>query len=77
MLLVIAPWTRLWEHNVLTAAVPGLAAVLASLFVRGAVSGVGLVTVVGGLRDLASVLFVKPQADVPAPPPSLDGPVAR
>jgi hypothetical protein len=67
-LLVIAPWTRLWEHNVLTGAVPGLAAVLASLFVRGAVSGIGLVTIVGGLRDLASVLFARPPSDVSAPP---------
>jgi hypothetical protein len=57
--------------------VPGLAAVLASLFVRGAVSGVGLVTAIGGLRDLASVLFARPSAEVPAPPPSLDGPMAR
>jgi len=77
LLLVIAPWTRLWVHNLFAAAVPGLAAVAGSLFVRGAVSGVGLVTAVGGLRDLAAVLFSPAPAEASEAPPPMDGPTPR
>jgi len=67
ILLVIAPWTpRLWDHNWLAGFVPGLAHAMSSLFVRGAVSGLGLLTLLGGLRDLVSVLFARPRTDVPS-----------
>ena len=75
LLLTIAPWTRLWAHNLFADAVPGLGVVVGSLFVRGGVTGIGLVTAVGGLRDLASVLFARPTADASAPPPPLNGPM--
>jgi hypothetical protein len=77
LLLIIAPWTRLWAHNLFADAVPGLGAVIGSLFVRGGVTGVGLVTAVGGIRDLASVLFTAPPASPAAPPTSLNGPAAQ
>jgi hypothetical protein len=76
LLLIIAPWTRLWAHNLFADAVPGLSVAIGSLFVRGGVTGVGIVTVVGGVRDLASLLFARPPADATAPPQSLNGPLA-
>jgi hypothetical protein len=75
LLLTIAPWTRLWAHNLFADAVPGLGVVVGSLFVRGGVTGIGLVTTVGGVRDLASVLFARPPADASAPPSPLNGPM--
>ena len=70
MLLVIAPWTpRLWEHNALISVVPGLARAMDSLFFRGAVSGIGIVTLVGGMREFLSLFSPRPQTDVP----SIDG----
>lgn len=70
ILLVIAPWTpRLWDHNMLVSVIPGLGKAMGSLFVRGAVSGLGLITLLGGFRDLASLLFARPRTDVP----SVDG----
>ena len=59
VLLVLAPWTRLWEHNVFVEGLPLLGSIAGSLFVRGAISGVGIVTFIGGLRDLASVLMAR------------------
>lgn len=59
LLLVIAPWTASWQHNYFGALVPFLGAVMANAFVRGAVSGVGVITMVTGLRDLVASLFAR------------------
>jgi hypothetical protein len=69
LLLVLAPWTRLWDHNLFASTRPWLAELFDSLFVRGAVTGVGLLTVAGGLRDLASLVLrdaPRAEADMPA-----------
>ena len=68
MLLIVAPWTRLWQHNLFLASVPGLETFVTSLFVRGGVTGVGIITLLGGLRDLMSVLFSRQRAGVATPP---------
>lgn len=57
ILLSLAPWTLLWRRNAFLATIPGLAAVMGNPFVRGAVTGIGLVTFVAGLRDLFSIFF--------------------
>jgi hypothetical protein len=49
----------LWEHNAVFTLVPGLTAAMQSLFVRGAVSGVGILALFGGLRDLLSLFFAR------------------
>jgi len=53
LLLVVAPWTALWDGNFFARAVPLLGEWMASGFVRGGVTGIGLLTTVAGLRDLA------------------------
>jgi len=45
LILVIVPWTSLWELNYLLGADPLLRRFLLSPFLRGAVSGLGLVNV--------------------------------
>lgn len=52
VVLIVAPWTSLWEANWLLQPWSVLRAVLASGFVRGAVSGLGLVNVLVALADL-------------------------
>ena len=59
LLLVIAPWTGSWQHNYFGTLLPALGAVMANAFVRGAVSGVGVITIAAGLRDLISTLFAR------------------
>ncbi len=52
LVLVVAPWTSLWEANWLLQPWPSLRIVLLSGFARGAVSGLGLVNVLVALADL-------------------------
>ena len=53
---MIAPWTNFWNANVFIDASPSMYEVLASPFVRGAVSGVGAITVLAGVTELATAI---------------------
>lgn len=59
LLLVIVPWTVSWQHNYFGALVPALGRAMGNPFVRGGVSGVGLITMVAGLRDLVAVIAAR------------------
>jgi hypothetical protein len=59
LLLIILPWwPAFWEHNYFVLAWPPLRTLLTNNFVRGAVSGLGLVNLVAGFVDLA-LLFAE------------------
>ncbi len=57
LVLVIAPWTSLWESNWLLQPWPGLRSLIGSGFARGAVSGLGLVNVALAAADLYARLL--------------------
>jgi hypothetical protein len=60
LLLIVMPWwPAFWEHNYFAMAWPPLRTVLENNFVRGAVSGLGLVNLFAGFADLA--LLVSPR----------------
>lgn len=63
VLLVLAPWSGLWERNYFAAAWPQVGFWMASPYVRGAVTGIGLVTALGGLRDLVSAFMLRHPAN--------------
>jgi hypothetical protein len=52
LFLVFVPWSQLWEHNVLLTYSFHLRGVLLNNFVRGAVSGLGVIDVALGLSEL-------------------------
>jgi hypothetical protein len=52
LLLVILPWSSLWERNLLLDLVPMIHDMSRSAFTRGAVSGLGIVNVVIGVSLL-------------------------
>jgi len=52
MMLAVAPWTPWWDVNYLIQPHPMLKALVLSPYVRGAVSGLGLVNVVLGVWEL-------------------------
>ena len=56
LILVVAPWSGFWDRNLFLYAIPALHEVLASPFVRGAVSGVGAITIIAGLAELSGVM---------------------
>jgi len=55
--LVIVPWTVLWEYNFLLDHVPMFRPLMLNNYVRGAVSGLGVIDLFVGLSEL--VIFVK------------------
>jgi hypothetical protein len=55
LLLVFVPWFGLWDRNYFVQALPALGTVTSNFFVRGAVSGLGLINVAAGLAELFSL----------------------
>jgi hypothetical protein len=57
LLLLIGPWlSTLWDRNLFVQSIGGLTDFARSGFVRGAVSGVGVLCVGAGLADLATLV---------------------
>jgi hypothetical protein len=54
-LLVFVPWSAFWDRNYFASVMPLLGAAMKNAFVRGAVSGLGLVTIVAGFAELFSM----------------------
>jgi hypothetical protein len=52
LFLVFVPWSQLWEHNVLLIYSLHLRGLLLNNFVRGAVSGLGVIDLGLGLSEL-------------------------
>lgn len=50
----MAPWTVLWDRNYFAESLPWLAHWMTNGFVKGGVTGVGVVTTIAGLRELAN-----------------------
>jgi hypothetical protein len=51
----VVPWSAFWERNLFVARVPIVREVLLNHFVRGAVSGVGLICLAAALGELAGI----------------------
>ncbi len=51
MLLTLLPWTRVWTDNSLLAAYPALHALFRNNFMRGVITGVGLIDVWIGIWE--------------------------
>jgi hypothetical protein len=55
-ILVVAPWSAFWEHNRFAELHRTIEVFVSSPYVRGAVSGIGVVTIIAGLAELASAI---------------------
>ena len=56
LVLVAAPWTTYWDRNYFVEALPVLQPLLTSYVVRGAIAGVGVVSLVAGLSELLAFI---------------------
>jgi hypothetical protein len=54
--LIVVPWLAFWDRNYFAQIVPSLHAVITNNFVRGAISGLGVIDVVVGFGELLSLL---------------------
>lgn len=55
LLLVVVPWTAYWERNYFASILPAVRPWLANHFVRGAVSGLGVLNLLAGLSELTPI----------------------
>jgi hypothetical protein len=56
VVLVVAPWTTLWEVNYLLQPHPGMRILLLSPVARGAVSGLGLVNILLAIHEMGQLV---------------------
>jgi hypothetical protein len=71
LILIVAPWSGFWDRNLFLYSSPALQGVLESPFARGAVSGVGAITVVAGLAELSGVLSRRSRSSHESPRPQV------
>ncbi len=55
-LLIVAPWSVLWEGNVLLQSSPWLRSLMLSTLTRGAVSGLGFVNILVAFDEARQLL---------------------
>jgi hypothetical protein len=68
--LIVVPWSGFWERNVLTSILPASRAWLESPFLRGGVTGVGVITAGAGLLELLTAFGLRRRReDAPRPTP--------
>lgn len=75
--LVVVPWSSYWDRNFFAQSWPPLHAVLTSNYVRGAVSGLGVVNVLAAVGELAEVFSDRPSTQAapgPIAPPASEPP---
>lgn len=71
LILIVAPWSGFWDRNFFAEAMPVLENILASPFARGAVSGVGLVTLLAGLAEIGGAFASRREAAAASHRPTL------
>ena len=65
--LLIVPWSAFWDRNYFAEVVPALHAIITNNFVRGAVSGLGVINLLSGLGELISIILAR-KTDTEAAP---------
>ena len=59
LVLELVPWTGFWDRNYFLGVVPELRALFSNHFVRGAVSGLGVLNLFAGLADLSALVSMR------------------
>jgi formate hydrogenlyase subunit 3/multisubunit Na+/H+ antiporter MnhD subunit len=62
LLLILLPWSGFWEHNYFAARWAPLQSILTNNYVRGAVTGLGVVNLFAGFADLLLVFAARPSS---------------
>ena len=59
LLLLILPWTVFWDRNYVLELLPVVHAIAQSPYMRGAVSGLGVVNLAIGVQEVARMLSAR------------------
>ena len=65
LLLVLAPWSSFWDRNYFAESVPLLRMVFQNNFVRGGVSGLGILNLCVGFADLGALVSMRRISSAP------------
>jgi hypothetical protein len=57
--LVVAPWSTFWDRNYFAESLPVVHEILSNNYVRGAVSGLGVINIVVGIVELFTLLVTR------------------
>jgi hypothetical protein len=57
--LLVVPWSAFWDRNYFAESLPSIHAFITNNFVRGAVSGLGLVNIFAGLGEIVAILLAR------------------
>jgi len=66
--LLVVPWTAYWDQNYFASLLPLAHSFITNNFVRGAVSGLGVLNLLAGIVELTA-LFLASRSEAPAVPP--------
>ena len=75
--LLVVPWSAFWDRNYFAEALPPVHAFITNNFVRGAVSGLGLVNIFAGLGEIISILLARNREPDASPLQGLRGQVEK
>lgn len=64
IVLLVIPWSTYWDRNYFAQAFPLVHGVITNNFVRGAVSGLGVVNLAAGIGELAALFMARSQQPV-------------
>jgi hypothetical protein len=64
--LIVAPWSSFWDRNYFAESLPLVDAIISNNYVRGAVSGLGVINIAAGIVELFSLLVSRQVEGRPA-----------
>lgn len=67
-MLIVVPWMGFWDRNFFVERFDALSGLLSSPVARGAVTGIGIVTSLAGLAELAAAFAARRPAPAHEPP---------
>ena len=65
LVLVVMPWSPLWDRNYFLEALPHLRALVTSNYFRGAISGLGLINIAASVVELIALFANRPVRESP------------
>ena len=71
ILLLVIPWSDFWVRNYFAQALPAVLAVISNNYVRGAVSGLGVINIYLGIAELVAAITARPTHTSPLGPSSI------
>ena len=65
--LIVVPWSAFWDRNYFVQALPMVGKVMTNNFVRGAVSGLGVINMAVGTWEILAMLLARNAAPPSSP----------